>query len=142
MKKLFAILIALAILVPVVACASNLYVDRRYTLFIDGNLYNAFFSAGFDFETQIIDIYFLSDYKSAYYCKQEWKKDSGYTSTGMVDCTFSYKSGKFYLTFPDGSYFEGYDDENEEDLWLNLGGGTFKFILDHSFDIQKDWKGK
>ena len=141
MKKLISLILALSIILCSFSFAmADRHILTHYSLFIDGEFYNSFFNAGFDFDTQMFDIYLYDDFTGALFCKEEWYRGQR-ISSGMIEVTYKSSNGSFSLIFDDGSSFDGYWDENDEDLWLNLGGAYFRFCPVHSFDIQKDLKG-
>ena len=140
MKKLITVILILTLILPATAAyGADLYVSSKYSTFVDAELYNAFFNAGFNFDSQLIDLIIMSDFKTAYYSKEEWANGQRIT-TGMVKCDYAATSGKFTITFPNGEVFDGYYDDNGEDVWLNLGGAYFRLCPVHYFDISKDFK--
>ena len=138
MKKLIAIILILALLVPAVSSA-DLSVLSCYSLFIDAEAYNSFFNAGWDYDSMWVSVVIMSDGKTAYYQKEEWT-DGERITTGLTKCAYSVNSGKFTLSFSNGEVLSGYYDENDEDMWLNLGGAYFRLGSVHYFLITKDFK--
>ena len=138
MKKLIAIILILALLVPAVSSA-DLSVLSCYSLFIDAEAYNSFFNAGWDYDSMWVSVVIMSDGKTAYYQKEEWT-DGERITTGLTKCAYSVNSGKFTLSFSNGEVLSGYYDENDEDMWLNLGGAYFRLCPVHYFYITKDFK--
>lgn len=138
MKKLIAIILIMAFVVPVAAYA-DLYVMGCYSLFIDAYAYNSLFNAGFEYDSMWINLIIMSDGKTAYYQKEQWQNGERIT-TGLTKCDYSVKSGKFTLSFKTGEKFDGYFDEDDDCVWLNLGGAYFRLGAVHYFEITKDFK--
>ena len=140
MKRFFCLLFVLVFL-PVVSLADQ-YLFAHYSLFIDGEFYNSIFNAGFNFDTQVFNLYLYNDFIGGIFHKVEWvngeRKDYG-------DSSFTYVKGSPYFTivYSDGSSMRGFWDDNDDDIWINLGGNSvFRFCPVHSFDIQKDMVNK
>lgn len=140
MKKLLTVVLILSILLPATVCfAEREMLLAQYVLYIDGNFYNSFFNAGFDYDTLVFNVYFLSDFSGCYIHKQEW--ENGWRKDYSVVKTSYIKDGDgFKLVYEDGSFHSGKWDENGDDMWLDLNGGWFRLVPVHSFDIQKDFK--
>lgn len=141
MKKLISVLLALAVLFSVSFSLADRCILDHYSLFVDGSFYNAFFNAGFDYDTLMYDFYLYDDFTGGLLSKEQWSGGKR-TSSGMIEVKYKSSGDSFSLVFDDGSSYEGYWDENGDDLWLDLGGAYFRFCPVHSFDIQKDFKGK
>ena len=140
MKKLIALILILALAVPAIASA-DLSVLFCYSLFIDAELYNSVFNAGFDYDSMWISVLIMSDGQTAYYQKEEWKNGERIT-TGLVKGDYSVKSEKFTISFKNGETFDGYFADDDECIWLNLGGAYFRLGEVHYFDISKDFRSK
>lgn len=139
MKKLITIIMAVALVFPAVAGAVTC-VSEVYTLFIDADLYNRTYAAGFNYDSMVFDLIIMSDGKTAYYNKQKWV-DGYRTTTDVVECVFSSDGETFKLTFPDRSVMDGYYDPDGSSLWLNLGQRTyFRFYPARRYDISIDYK--
>lgn len=144
MKKLFCLLI---VLVVAFSCFSSFaladkHLFAHYSLFVDGEFYNSFFNAGFKFDTQMYDVYLYDDFSGALFSKEEWYYGQR-INYGLKEAKYTSSSSSFTLTFDDGSTISGYWDENDEDMWLNLGGDSyFRLHPVPSFDIQKDMVNK
>ena len=140
MKRIVLIILVFAIVLSVSSAFADKHLFAHYSVFIDGEFYNTFFNAGFKFDTQMYDFYLYDDFSGGLFCKEEWYKGKR-SNSGMNEVKYtSTGSGNFKLSFADGSSFNGYwDPENDEDIWICLGGKTyFRFTPVHSFDIQKD----
>ena len=143
MKKLIAFALAVCVLFSVSCSFASKHVFAHYSLFVDGEFYNSFFKAGFDFDTQMMDFYLYDDFSGGYFTKEEWVNGER-KNYGTSEVSFVKNGDSFKLVFSDGSSFDGYWDENDEDLWLMLGAGQgyFRFVPVHSFDISEDMKVK
>lgn len=140
MKRFVILILIIALVLPAASCfADREMLLAQYVLYIDGDFYNSFFNAGFDYDTLVYEVYFLSDFSGCYIHKQEWK-DGWRKDYGIVKTSYIKDGDGFKLVYEDGSSTPGKWDENDEDLWLDLNGGWFRFVPVHSFDIQKDWK--
>lgn len=137
MKKLLAVLLIIVLIVPSFSLADR-HLFAHYSLYIDGEFYNSFFKAGFKFDTQLFDFYLYDDFSGGLFSKEEWYMGQR-INYGLTDVKYSSSASGIVLTLSDGSVFNAYWDDNDEDLWIDLGGGTyFRFVPVHSFDIQKD----
>ena len=141
MKRLLSLIIVFCLVFSVSSSFADKHLYAHYSVFIDGAFYNSFYKAGFDFDTQMYDLYLYDDFSGALFNKEEWYMGQR-INYGLKYATYKNTSNGFTLTFEDGSSFDGYWDENDEDLWLNLGGAYFRFCPIHSFDIQKDMISK
>lgn len=141
MKRLIAFILIMTLAVPAAALA-ELSVLSCYSLFIDADMYNSFFNAGFDYESMWLSVVIMSDGQTAYYQKEEWSNGERIT-TGLTKCDYSVKSGKFTLSFKNGEVFSGYYDDESDDMWLRLGGSGgayFRLSPVHYFNIATDFK--
>jgi len=139
MKKLTTLLLVLAMILPASSYAVTC-VSEAYTLFIDADMYNKQYNAGFDFDSAIFDLIFMSDGKTVYYCRQMWKQGR-HSSTDYIECVFSSGNDSFTITFPDGSSFNGYFDPDQNGVWLSLGGKSyFRFLPVARYNIDEDYK--
>lgn len=138
MKKLICLLVALLFL-PVASLADP-GVALCYRMNFYAAAYNEYLSDPFDFDTMIIDVYFMDDFSTAYYCKTLWSNGT-IDTTGYVKCTVSSKGadGKRRLDFPNGEtmYFFYDDDSN---FWLEMENGTFHLFPCEQLDLKKDMK--
>ena len=143
MKKFVAFVLVVCALFSVSCSVAERHIYAHYSLFVDGEFYNSLFNANFDFDTQMMDFYLYNDFSGGYFTKEEWIKGQRKTY-GTSEVSYVKSGDSFRLVFPDGSFFDGYWDENDEDLWLLLGAGQgyFRFVPVHSFDISKDMKAK
>lgn len=137
MKRLFSLILVIVVVFSVFSAFADRHLFAHYSVFIDGEFYNSFYKAGFNFDTQMYDLYLYDDFSGALFSKEEWYLGQR-TDSGLLSVKYSKTPDGFTLTFDDGSSFDGYWDENEEDLWLNIGGAYFRFCPVHSFNIQKD----
>ena len=142
MKRILAVFLVVFVLLSSTALAAK-HIYNHYTLFIDGEFYNSFFKAGFNFDTQMFDFYLYDNFHGGLFCKEEWSNGVR-SSTGFFECVYTNNhDDTFSLSMDNGQVFNGYWDENGEDLWLCLGGKSyFRFCPVHSFDIQKDMVNK
>lgn len=141
MKKLITIVLILALILPAAAIASNCVSDV-YTLFIDADMYNRLYNSNFDFDSAVFDLIVMSDGKTAYYSKQMWSNGIR-TTTDVVECRITSDSTSLTITFPDGSSFAGYYDDDQNGVWINLGGKAyFRFAPVHRYDVTEDFTQK
>lgn len=141
MKRFLSVFLFLCILFSVSASLADKHLYAHYSLFIDGDFYNKIFNAGFDFDTQMYELFLYDDFSAALFNKEEWYRGQR-INYGLKYVTYKNTSDGFTLTFEDGSIIDGYWDENDDDLWLNLGGVYLRLCPVHSFDIQKDMTSK
>lgn len=141
MKKLLSVVLVFCVLFSVSCSFADKHIYGHYSLFVDGEFYNSLFDAGFEFDTQMMDFYLYSDFSGGYFTKEEWIK-GGRRNYGTIEVSYVKNNGAFKLMFEDGSFYDGYWDENDEDLWISLGEGIgyFRFVPVHNFDISKDMK--
>ena len=140
MKKLLAVFLILALLLPV-AAFSDPGVALCYRMNFYAAAYNELYPGSFDFDTMIIDLYFMDDFQTAYYCKTIWS-DGSIDTTGYVQCTVSAKDpdGKRHLLFPTGEQMTfDYDDDGA--FWLEMENGTYHLLPCEQFNLKKDLKG-
>lgn len=140
MKRLFVIILVLSFVLSCSAALADRYIFGHYSLFIDGDFYNSFFKAGFDFDTQMYDFYLYDDFSGGLFSSEKWVNGQRICS-GWKEVKYTkLDPGFFQIVFDDNSFFNGYwDEENDEDLWICLAGNTYyRFSCIHSFDIQKD----
>ena len=141
MKRLFSVVLVLCIVFSVSVSFSDRHLYAHYSLFIDGDFYNTYFNLGFDYDTLMYDFYLYDDFSGGLFCKEEWYKGQR-INYGLQSLKYEKTASGFSLIFTDGSSYSGYWDENDDDLWLDLGGAYFRFCPVHSFDIQKDMVSK
>ena len=136
MKRFFCFLLALALL-PVVSLADP-GVCLCYRMNHYAAAYNENHPGYFDYDSLIIDLYFMDDFSTAYYCKTTWA-DGAVETTGYVLCTVSAKNpdGTRLLTFPNGENMSFFYEDGE--LWLSMQNGTYHLReFDELFDVNKD----
>ena len=139
MKKLITIILILAMLLPAAASAAS-YVYDVYNHFIDGNYYNRTFGSGFDFDSMLFELIVMSDERTAYWSKQSWT-DGIRSATDVIECKFSSNGSTFTISFPDGTEFDGFYDQDGNGVWVCLGSNTyFRFSPVHSYDAVEDYK--
>lgn len=141
MKKVVSVVLVFAIVFSFTSAFADRHLFAHYSLFIDGEFYNSFFNAGFDFDSEVIDFYLYDDFKGGLFSRNKWTNGER-ISTGLVSADYIRNEDGFTLSFPDGTTFLGYWDQNDEDIWLNMGAGYFRLCPVHSFDISNDWKEK
>lgn len=144
MKRLILIILVLSVVFSTSAAFADRHLFAHFALFIDGEFYNTFFKAGFNYDTLMYDFYLYDDFSGGLFSKEEWYKGQR-TYSGLQEVKYtSTGSDSFKLTFSDGSSFVGYwDEENEEDIWICFSDAAyFRFVPVHSFDIQKDMVDK
>ena len=141
MKRLLSLILVICIVFSVSLAFADKHLSAHYSVFVDGDFYNSFYKAGFDFDTQMYDFYLYDDFSGGLFCKEEWYKGQR-INYGLQEVKYQKTDSGFSLFFSDGSSSSGYWDENDEDLWLDLGGAYFRFCPVHSFDIQKDMISK
>lgn len=140
MKKLITVSLAIMIMLCTfgISYADGLY--GCYKMMFDASLYNALSPGAFDYEMESVDIYLADDFKTIYYQRNKWFEDS-FESTGLIrgstEKTGSYWTATFKNGFSFKYYFEGNDDEI---LWMNMNGGSFKLHLCDLFFINSDLK--
>ena len=137
--KRFLCLLLLLCLVPLFSLADP-GVALCYRMYFYAAEYNEDHPGYFSFDTMVIDLYFMDDFSTAYYCQTEWAGGSVDT-TGYTLCTVSGKGpdGKRTLSFPNGqtmSFF--YDDAGE--FWLEMNNGTYHLLPCERFDVRQDLK--
>ena len=67
MKRFFTFILIIALILPAAVCSADReMLLAQYTLFIDGDFYNSFFSVDFGYDTLVVDIYFFSDFSGCY----------------------------------------------------------------------------
>ena len=137
MKKCLCIFLILFLLLPAASWADN-YIFDLYTLFIDGHSYNAMFNAGFDFDTQVYDMYFYDDFSGGIFARYEWA-GGVQVDNRMIEFTYANHPDGFTITLDSGTVFDGYWDDNDEDMWLCLGGTNyFRFHPVPTFSLSED----
>ena len=141
MKRFLSVFLFLCILFSVSASLADKHLYAHYSLFIDGEFYNTFYKAGFEFDTQLYDLYLYSDFSGVLFSKEEWYKGQR-INYGLEYATYKNTSDGFTLIFDDYSVIDGYFDKDTEDIWLNLGGAYLRLCPVHSFNIQKDMVSK
>lgn len=139
MKRFLSLLLVLSIL-PVAALA-----DPGVVLCYRMNHYAAAFNEDhpgyFDYDTMIIDLYLMDDFKTAYYSKTIWANGK-IDTTGFVRCTVtSAGDGKHVLSFPNQETMIFYYDEDSR-LWLQMENGSFHLLECERFDIKNDLKSE
>ena len=133
--KRFVCLLFVLILIPVVSLAGT-GVVLCYRMNHYAAAYNEDHPGYFAYDSMIIDLYLMDDFKTAYYSKTVWSGDA-VESTGFVKCTVSDTSDKKHLlSFPNGETMLFYYDEGE--LWLQMENGTYHLLKCERFDIQQD----
>ena len=141
MRKLIAIILTIAVLLPVSALSVNC-VSEVYTLFIDADSYNRSFNAGFDFDSMVFDFIIMSDKKTAYYSKQTWTNGIR-TTTDVLECVLAYTDTgeKFIIKFPTGEVLDAYYDPEGNGIWIALGKNAyFRFLPVQHYDVSKDYR--
>ena len=138
MKKLLAFLLIL-LFIPVFSFADP-GVALCYRMNLYAAAYNDLYPGTFDCDTMIIDLYFMDDFATAYYCKTMWINGS-IDTTGYVKCTVSSKDsdGKRRLDFPNNEKMYFYYDESGN-FWLEMENGTYHLLPCDKFDLKKDLK--
>ena len=139
MKRLLAFVLVFCVFLSV-SCA---FADPGVTLCYRMNFYAAAYNEKdpgyFDFDTLIIDVYFMDDFATAYYSKTMWISGK-INTTGFVPCTVSKGPGsKHTLSFDNGEKMYFYYDENGE-FWLEMENGIFHLLPCELFDLRKDLK--
>ena len=135
MKKLFCLLFLLLFL-PLSSSA-----DPGVVLCYRMNHYAAAYNENhpgyFPYDTMIVDVYLMDDFKTAYYTKTEWI-DGKIETTGFVKCIVSKgENNNYVLTFPNNEkmYFD-YDENG--DFWLTMEYGTYRLYECERFEIKTD----
>ena len=138
MKKLICLILVLLSL-PVLSFADP-GVALCYRMNFYAAAYNDSVPGSFDFDTMIIDLYFMDDFTTAYYCKTLWTNGS-INTTGYVKCAVSSKGadGKRMLDFPNNEQMAFYYDD-EGYLWLEMENGAYHLLPCERFDIKNDLK--
>ena len=142
MKRLLALVLVILFVfsaAPSLADGDH-YLYAHFALFIDGNFYNSFFNAGFDYDTLMYDFYLYDDFSGGLFMKEEWFMGDR-INYGLKEVRYEKDGdGAFKLVFEDNSFIRGYwDPEIDDDIWLNFGGDMyFRLTAVPSFDIQKD----
>jgi hypothetical protein len=138
MKRFFCILFVL-VLLPVISFADP-GVVLCYRMNHYAAAYNEDHPGYFDYDTMMVDLYMMDDFKTAYYMKTVWT-DGKIDTTGFVHCTIQKSDGKYSLIFDDGSCFYFYYDD-ASNLWLEMNGGSFHLLECERFNIKTDFKSE
>jgi hypothetical protein len=138
MKRFLCCLFVLVLLSCSVSLAvADKHLYNHYALLIDGNFYNEFFGAHFDYDTILLDIYLCDNFRDGYMYKEMWSGGEK-TSPGFSAFYYSSTGKDFTLTFKDGSSISGYWDDNDDDIWISSGDVYFRLCPVHYFDMNKD----
>ena len=134
MKKLFCLLLVLFLL-PVVSLADP-GVVLCYRMNHYAAAYNEDHPGYFAYDSMIVDLYLMDDFKTAYYSKTIWSSGSIET-TGLVKCTTARTAdGKYLLSFPNGETMQFYYEDSK--LWLQMDNGIYHLLECERFNIQED----
>ena len=133
--KRFICLLFVLFLLPVVSFADP-GVVLCYRMNHYAAAYNEDHPGYFNYDTMIVDLYLMDDFKTAYYSKTVWS-DGNIETTGFVKCTTSRTAdGKYFLSFPNGEIMQFYYDDSK--LWLQMDNGIYHLLECERFNIQED----
>ena len=137
MKRLLCLFLLLC-LVPV-SCMADPGVTLCYRMNHYASAYNEDHPGYFSYDTMMIDVFIMDDFKTAYYMKTTWA-DGDVDTTGYVKCTFEKgPDSKYVLSFPNGEVMHFYYDD-ESRFWLEMDGGAFHLLRCEQFDLKNDLK--
>jgi len=145
MKKLLAVILILALLLPAAAAladTNSFYIVKHYTLNINGNSGQLVAGKGgkvFEFDSFTVDLYLDAEGKNGYYMETTCM-DGLFLSNGTYSCRVADTMHGPRLVLSSGENLAiEFDDENDS-VWLQFARGWFRLQLAPSFDMYSDWK--
>ena len=143
MKKLIAITLILALLLPAFALAEDdLFVAYHYSMYIDGKSPSARSAVGeryFSQDSITYDLYVMSDGKTGYFVKTECVSGI-FLSSGFVKVKIVEIDGRLRIVDDTGNNLNAKYGETEEDFWLDIGIGYCRMHLVKPFKTYTDQK--
>lgn len=138
MKKIIAIILILAVILPSAALSEELYIAKHYSILINSHeLITGKGSASFDFDSLTIDLYIKGDGESGYL--NITRCIAGiFLNDGMLPVRIVTIGGEKYIVSDSGSNLTLREDEGSNDLWISYGNSYFKLHYVEPFNLYSD----
>lgn len=136
MKKIFALILIISLLLSSSALGANLYM--RFSTF--GSTENI--GSVFNGDSFSLDLYMTYDDLTAFIQQTVWNGNDTTTSIKLAKIKSKVGDSKtLYFVFADDTYYTGhYDEEYSFQFWLDLPGGSIKLTMADEFFSNTDFK--
>ena len=148
MKKLLALILILALALPVLALAEdaegdepNLYIIKHFALHMDnpGMFTYGKYNPDFPYDSYTMDLYLASDMRTVYLV--ETSCASGlFINSGMSKAQLVTIGKETMILYENGDNFVVNWDENGRDMWIKMNIGMFRLRLVNPVDAEEDWR--
>lgn len=138
MKKLLALILIAALILPAIALADPAEPTDKYATYGRSNDTDGLFGGDY-FSIEV----FMTEDLNAYILVTIWTgHDMAVTVKHAAIKTKKDDPGVLYLVFPDGAYYTyTYEDENQKYIWLNMDSGSIRLKYCDWLVPIKDIKG-